>query len=63
MKQLVLCAALLLGGCASADRPQINVMRHAKPVPVIIHAPIVTPNDQVKHRWYDRFKKHPKFFH
>lgn len=64
MKKLAIAAAvaLLAGGCASAPKP--SVMAPKKKAPLVRVAPVEqpTPNQQVKARWYDRFKVHPKWF-
>jgi uncharacterized lipoprotein len=62
--------AALLAGCASIPQPkqppsQVNrAMKADKYAAPKKAAPVeaVTPNEQVKKRWYDRFKVHPKWF-
>lgn len=63
MKYAILLSAVLLAGCASIQRPQMMVTPHK--APIIREAPAVapTPNITVKKRFWDRFPKHPKFFH
>ncbi|HZR77349.1 hypothetical protein [Bradyrhizobium sp.] len=63
MKKLVIVSALLLGGCSSMERPQLGIIHHSKPKVEAEPPAAVTPNDQVKKRWTDKFKHHPKFFH
>ena len=49
--------------------PKVQPAPMPAPAPVVIPAPAAppaveaTPNEVVKKRWYDKFKKHPHFFH
>lgn len=63
MRKLAVAAAvLMLAGCASV--PDSKQAAPKKP-PAVKVAPVEQPtaNQVVKKRWYDRFKKHPRFFH
>lgn len=63
----VASVVLLLAGCAHAPPPQMMVTPHKAPIIKQAPAPVavapVTPNQVVKKRFWDKFPKHPKFFH
>jgi hypothetical protein len=58
----VLLIAAALAGCATAPRPQVNVIHHkdqprlvAKPAPPA-EQPAASPNQAVKKRWFGGYK-------
>jgi starvation-inducible outer membrane lipoprotein len=66
MKKLAIAAAaLMLAGCAhQPNNTQVNRTAKSDKYLVKKASPVEqpTPNQQVKKRWYDRFKIHPKWF-
>jgi PBP1b-binding outer membrane lipoprotein LpoB len=70
MKKLAIAAAiaLLAAGCAHKPepaKPQVNrAMKADKYAAPKKAAPVeaATPTEQIKKRWYHRFKTHPKWF-
>jgi hypothetical protein len=66
MKTLTAVAlAAFLAGCASIPQPNQPAIHHKAPVAKQVVKPVEQPAPQptFKQRWFDRFKKHPKFFH
>jgi len=68
MKKIILSAgiALLLAGCATPGA-QFGVVSHStvKAVKAPVKAPVVvsTAPATFKKRWWNKFPKHPKWFH
>lgn len=67
MKKAAIAAAvaLMIGGCAHA--PQVNRIakadKYTKPAKIVQPAPMPTPNQVVRKRWFPKYKirwLHPK---
>lgn len=57
MKKIVVMAALLLGGCATVERPQMHAVPRAQPVPVIVPAPVAPPATDKPATFKQRFRQ------